>query len=794
MSYPWDEGVDKSKAKNIHHAQSIFVRGVRRDFFGAYFSKTEHGVIHVSDYHEVEGKKIWHWGQSDDGKRWIKILTDLPNGQYAEIQSGRSVAEWEYEFLQPYRVNHLKEYWYPVRDIGSFVFANKQLAINFKTTPIEGITEIELALFATERLQEIIVKVFLNNERTIFEKEMDISPEISFRQKLQTNEKGTFQVHVLSGENILLKYDSSELIDNNPNSKEKDEKDPTIDKYASKSAELLTLEGSELEKFKYNIPKAREMYNKALEIDPGYSQALLNLGILDFKAGLLSEAQDKLHSARLRNPEDIFINYYLGIVYLNLGNYEAAEDHLWVGVRHSDFVPSLFELGRLEIIRHNYTKAIEYFTKVLKFETLNFKAAAFLSICFRKLNEEARSQKIIQDYIEKAPLDYLLSTEHFQLTKHEGARQKLYKFFQRDSEVALTISGEYMKLGLFEEGIIILLLYVETDSEVKNPMIYYYLSFAYGKLNEEEKARKYNDLGNKVNYIYVFPFHNYSIDVLKYALQLSPQIGRIYYYLGNLFFHKYRYEGGIAAWKAAVEMEDIVIAHRNLALAYRRLYNDLDNSEREYKKAILLNPVDFRYYCDLYEINIQQGKVDQIYDLFLHSPKTNFTYGRFLTRLAILHLIKNKVDEAIQILTGNEFFVMEGESNIHEMHIAAYLLKGMAFLKNKDYQQALESFMESARYPENHNVGRPEYATFSKINFFIGLSYKLQGENEKATEFFQKSAYEKVKPMMFMNLVFGTEPEPYSEADFYKILSLDALNKTEKKNNYYMILKRMLTN
>jgi len=242
----------------------------------------------------------------------------------------------------------------------------------------------------------------------------------------------------------------------------------------------------------------------------------------------------------------------------------------------------------------------------------------------------------------------------------------------------------------------------------------------------------------------------------------------------------YRYEEGIAAWKSAVKMENIAIAHRNLALAYRRCYNDFDNSEMEYKKAIKLNPYDFRYYCDLYEINMQQGKVDEIYDLFLSAPKTIFTHGRFLTRLAILYLIKHKVDEAIQILTGNEFFVMEGESNVHDMHIAAYLLKGIGFLKNKEYQQALECFVESARYPKNHNVGQPEYATFAKINFFIGRSYQLQGENEKATVFFQKSAYEKVKPMTYMNLVFGTQPEPYSEADFYKIMALTSLHKTEE--------------
>jgi tetratricopeptide (TPR) repeat protein len=237
-------------------------------------------------------------------------------------------------------------------------------------------------------------------------------------------------------------------------------------------------------------------------------------------------------------------------------------------------------------------------------------------------------------------------------------------------------------------------------------------------------------------------------------------------------------------------MEDISIAHRNLALAHHRLYNDLNNSEIEYRKAIRLNPHDFRYYCDLYEINMQQGKVDQIYDLFLSAPKTIYKQGRFLTRLAILHLINNKTDEAIRILTGNEFNVMEGESNIHDIHITAYLLKGISFLNKNKYEEALKCFHESANYPANQNVGQPEYASFAKINFFIGLTYQLQGNNEKASSFFQKSASETVKPITYMNLVFGTEPEPYSEADFYKILALNALNKTEEKEKLSGDLER----
>ncbi|MBZ5561425.1 MAG: DUF5107 domain-containing protein [Acidobacteriia bacterium] len=79
-SYPIHQGVDYSWYKNVRQPTSLFGRQVHRNFFGAYYHESDFGVVHVADYHEVPGKKVWTWGVADDGLIWTGLLTDHDRG------------------------------------------------------------------------------------------------------------------------------------------------------------------------------------------------------------------------------------------------------------------------------------------------------------------------------------------------------------------------------------------------------------------------------------------------------------------------------------------------------------------------------------------------------------------------------------------------------------------------------------------------------------------------------------------------------------------------------------------
>ena len=113
-SFPMHDGVDYSWYKNVRHPTSLFGRQVHRNFFGAYYEKSDYGVVHVADFQEVVGKKTWTWGVGDDGLIWTGLLTDH-DGPYNEIQAGRFETQLNYEFMPPRRADSFTEFWYPLR-------------------------------------------------------------------------------------------------------------------------------------------------------------------------------------------------------------------------------------------------------------------------------------------------------------------------------------------------------------------------------------------------------------------------------------------------------------------------------------------------------------------------------------------------------------------------------------------------------------------------------------------------------------------------------------------------------
>ncbi|GJM29863.1 MAG: hypothetical protein DHS20C17_24980 [Cyclobacteriaceae bacterium] len=790
MTYPVHEGVDKSLARNIHHAQSIFVRGVRRDFFGTYFTKSNHGVVHIADYHEVPGKKIWHWGQSDDGQRWVDILTDPPGKQYAEIQSGRQTSEWDYEFLAPQKAEHLFEYWYPVRDMGSFVFANRELSVNLELTPnsADKIEHIKIAVNATMIIKNAVIHLEADGTE-VYQEEVTLGPEKTFTGiiTLQNSLPVDLQwiLSIVQDGKELLRYDTSEPIDNNPNLQPIDEVDPTLETMSGKSAELFVTEGLSYEGFKADTIKARELYKKALIIDPGYSKALFQLGKLDFLAGRYDMAGEYFQKALFRDKYNVDVNYYFGLTYMAKKNPEFAEDYLWVGVREENNHACLLALGQLMLSQAKFSEAYQYLIKVIHFEANNFRAAGLACLALRKMGHFTEAQSLLSEKLYINPLDYFLHSEQYFLSQESTdseqmalASQKLAQFFKRDVETCLSVQSEYGQLGFIDESIKVLDFYLKhvTKGDYVYPIVYYYLSYYMGEKGQEKRAEEYNSLAGRMPTDYVFPFRTETIDVLSFALKLNSSDGRARYYLGNLLFHKFRYEEGMAEWEAAVKIEDHPVARRNLGQAYYKVYDDLEKAMAQYQIANRLNPDDFRYYCDIYDIAVQMEQTDCAFSIFQSAPKIVKNKARFLSRYSTLLLLKGFYDQAIEILDSNEFLVMEGESNIHEIHIQVHLLKGWQLHKAGRYQEAQQEYNLAITYPKNQYVGQPVYANFSKMYFLIGLAFRDMKLEKQAVEYWNKAILESAIPMTYMDIVFGTEPSPHSEVSYYKAMAFKMLD------------------
>lgn len=130
-------------------------------------------------------------------------------------------------------------------------------------------------------------------------------------------------------------------------------------KFTPKSARILTNLGIAYAG-KGELARAEESWRKALQLDPNFNDARLNLGILYknnkrypeserlFKEAAKNLSYDKLHQ----------VAYNLALVYLHQGKSLLAEQQLKISVReNSTYCPAWLQLGLLQKERGDYSEA-----------------------------------------------------------------------------------------------------------------------------------------------------------------------------------------------------------------------------------------------------------------------------------------------------------------------------------------------------------------------------------------------------------------------------------------------------
>ena len=93
--------------------------------------RTESGMVHVADHHDMPGKKIWSWGWDDEGKDWRRALSD-DQSAYLEVQAGLFRNQETYAFLEPQQLLRFRETYQPVRKIGGYSRANDEGVVHVR--------------------------------------------------------------------------------------------------------------------------------------------------------------------------------------------------------------------------------------------------------------------------------------------------------------------------------------------------------------------------------------------------------------------------------------------------------------------------------------------------------------------------------------------------------------------------------------------------------------------------------------------------------------------------------------
>jgi len=743
------DNVDISWWKNLTRPVSFFAWNYDADFFAGYDHGRQAGVAYVANHHIAPGKKFFTFGCGEQGKMWDKMLTDT-DGPYLELMAGAySDNQPDYSWAQPYEVKVVKQYWFPIRKMDDVKYADLNGAVNLEVTDNNA---VKVAINTTRRHEgaKVILKAA---DETVFAKTITIGPAEPFAASVELPSPVAATAMCLS----LVSAEGRTLLSYRPKVYPPTEMPASVEPPPApkdiKTIEELYLAGLRLEQFHNPKLDPMEYYTEALQRDPGDYRVNTQLGIVYCKRGMYAEAAEKLNAAVGRatknytSPKDGEALYYLGVAlkaqHKNKEAYDAFYKATWSLAWRS---AAYYALAQLDCTAGAYDKAVVHLDESLATNTQNTTALNLKTAVLRKRGAVEPALANAEQTLAFDPLDpwslYEFSLCRTAAGLTSAARKPLEQLkaaMERDEQVALEIAVDYANAGLWTAALGALEIAAEQRTGRRNPMVWYWLGWLHDKCGETDKARECFKRAAAMPPEYCFPFRNESIEVLTGAQEYNPSDARAPYYLGNLLYDR-QPENAIGEWEKSRRLDDgFATVHRNLGFAYGQVRNDLPAAIASMEKAIACDDTDARLFFELDELYEAAGIDPQkrLATLDAHAA-TVAKRDDAMTRYVSLQVWAGQYDKAIQTLTTRHFNKWEGGGEIHDIYVDAHLIRGMAQVNKLHYAEARADFEAALEYPDNLEVGRPEYDEKAcRVWFMLARTYEKTQEQDKASELLQ---------------------------------------------------------
>ncbi len=739
-------GIDISWWKNVVNSNSFFVHDLKEDFMGGYDHGKNTGTVHIGDHHIVKGAKLWEWGSGASGQATEARLTEN-DGPYAELMVGAYTDNQpDYSWIKPYEVKQWEHYWYPVKGIRGFKYANLNGAVNLEE---DKRNSVFLGYYSTTKVNAKVV--LKNKDEIVYEKSIGISPDRPFAETIRID--GTFLLTDLSTQ--LIQDGTGEvLVEYRPVKQEPVEKlpeswkgYPTPDKL--NTVEELYLTGKRVEQFYAPRYNPLDWYKAALEKDPGDSPTNIAVGNIYLKNGDYKTARSYFSKAIKRVTHDYTIPsssealYLQGLALRALGLYDEATDTLyratWDNAYHS---AAYFQLAELSSAKNDFKRAINELNESLWTNGRNNSALALKASLQRRLGDFEGALATLGTIAGSDPLDFRIKNEYYLVAKESGNVQKaagllasLNKEMRDFDENYLELANGYINSSLFKEA---------EDALERfngdNPLFDYYLGYIKDKFNDDARALNYFKTAAEKPVDNIFPYRLGTINVLKTALKYNPTDGNAWYYIGNILYEKQPVYA-IECWENAVKQNPgLSVAYRNLGWGYYRHYNDIKKAILFYEKAISLNRNEALYYTELSELYEESNTPVQTRLKLFEDGNSDALKKRDDASIWQIesYILAGQADKAGKLLEGANFVYREGSSRARDISINTYLTLGMKYFEQKEYEKSLQYFLK-AQVPEEEAGNDRLGNRGMQVDYYIALAYEALGNRSKAKSYFKKS-------------------------------------------------------
>jgi tetratricopeptide (TPR) repeat protein len=724
--------------KNMLAQVSIFGRNVEWDFFGAWRHSANHGYAHFANARDVAGMKLWSWGNAPVGIVNQTALTD-DGLVYAETQCGAMETQLDFDFLLPGEVRSWREWWLPLRGLGGLTCASAEVGARLKLTPEddERQVSIKLGICPIRTVNGATIRLNIR-DKTLLEERADISPELPWQLEAVVNAQELaghpIQLTVTDADgkallDYILNRETSQIEPYQPESKRK-----------PSSAEDYYELGLRHENFDNRL-QAKQTYQQALSLAAGHAQASYRYGLMLLRSADFGNAQKYLDNAAAHGMEEA--NFYLGLINQYVGQIRDAEN-FFMSVKPTStvYVSARTGLGQIALSRGDWESAIRLFEEACQQSERPFTPSVMLAAALRRAGREEQAQRELKSVLRLDPLNHLALREMSLSLGESGRpyREKLERLLSDDPQYRIDLACNYLEAGLFDDALDVL-------NAAKQGKDYAMLSYLAGyichKQGKREEASHWFQQGSQSNPDYVFPSRLEEVLALEEALAYQPQDARAKYYLGTFLYAHERPEESQRLWEETLTgLPDYDVLLRNLGIVAFEHEKDLPKAATILEKALGVNPNNYDVYLLLSELyralRLPQKQAKLLAAIErLQDPRED------VRKLKIALLIElGQQDEALEIMTREQFVPLEMDQSFHNLYARAWMLKAQAFLGQGKTEDAISCFQEALKYPKNIGVGRPITSTQAEILYRLGCAYETLGFYRSAIQAWYEAASE----------------------------------------------------
>lgn len=758
--YDFGKGTDLSHYSAVKVPSSYLISQGQSDmdFISGYDKGINKGIATVANHHISPGKKMWHWGIGDFGDMWCSNLTDK-NGPYIELMTGvYTDNQPDFTWIAPYETREFEQYWYPVREIGEIKNATIDAAVNVEK---QG-NSLYFGFNVTGVFNNCTVTV-TDNGKEIYSEKTDMSPDKVYHKTLDAKISDIHNIKV-----SLLDENGKELVSYAPY--KRGQKQPIkVRKPVKRPAEYNTVEelyinGFHLEQYKQHNYKPEDYYLEGLHRDPGDIRCNTSMARLSLKNGRFCDCVKYCDKAierltdRNEHPADTEAFYLKGVALEYLGEYNKAYNILYRAAwNYPHRSAAMYELACIDCRRGDFTSALQKLDESIGLNKGHTKAHNLKTAIARKIGCECARQSAtdgIND--DKLDLFALIEYSHF-----EDVSDKIAQFALKPENM-LDVARDYMKAGLYEDA-----LYTLKLADSNSPLVNYYLAYI-------SKDNLYIRKAEKAEMGYCFPSNVEDIAVLKYASESGENTANADYYLGCLYYDRFRYNEAAECFESCVRKNhEHGRAWRNLSLYW---FDKAHNGKKALtcmENALKFRPNDPRLLLE-YEQLLKNTNASIEERLAVYEKYPELLKERddcYLDKLTLLSQ-QGKYEEAINMAAVKHFHIYEGgEGKLTKQHAWMHVLYGNELALCGEPEKAEQIYMNGINMPKSYGEAKTFFNQEAHIYYYLSKLYT----GEKRTAALRKAAEYKAA---------------VSEISLFRALALKELGREDEAK---VVLDEMLT-